>query len=259
MLNRVYRGFSLLFAIGFLATYFCSTVYCESTPASRELVLFNMIRGSVQDVEKEIEKKVDEVTEMVSIKEDIESAIAQITKSGRMNALQAVAGRFKKSPVAVVMALAKQIDNTTTALDIVPSLETLQLQISEVINSEIDIGIFQRTPDGYNAVWDLYAEAYGNLSGQDLIDVNRFVLFTNSSEHELTLFNNEKESLPNPDLLTVKACNGTCGGFYYNADEHKKTCSGCNEGYHWCDDKAKKRHMVRYCRATVWYLKWEPS
>lgn len=259
MLNRVHRGFAMLFVVGLLLTYFCSTVYCQGTPASRELTIFNLAKGSVDDVEEEITAKIDEVTEMVSIKEDIESAIAQITQSGRMNALQAVAGRFKKSPVAVVMALAKQIDNTTTALDIVPSLETLQLQISEVINSEIDIGIYQRAKTGYNVVWDRYITAYGNLSGQDLQDVNLHVLGENDQQNRVDQLQKLKKALPNPNLLTVKRCNGTCGAYFHNADEHKKTCSGCNDDYHWCDKKAKKRHMVRYCRATIYYLKWEPS
>ena len=51
MLNRIHRVLVLLFVIGFLATYFCDTVYCESTPASRELTLFNLARGSVREVE----------------------------------------------------------------------------------------------------------------------------------------------------------------------------------------------------------------
>ena len=226
-----------------------------------QLVLFNLIRGSVDDVEDEIEKKVDTVTEMDRIKEDLESAIGHIKKSSRMNAIQSVAGRFSKSPVASVMALVRQIDNTTTALDIVPKLEKLKDQIDIVIDSDIDIGIYQRTPDGYNAVWDLYVEAYGNLSGQDLTAVNKLVLFVTSDKHEVDLFNKMKKALPDPELLTVKECNGVCGGFFHDADTHLTTdpCKGCGESWYTCDKKAQDRHRVRYCGRGVFFLKWDPS
>lgn len=179
MLNRVHRGFALLFVIGLLSTNFCGNVYCQSTPASVDYTNYLDARISVERVEKEINQAVDAVEEMLGIVSDIESAIAQIDKSSRMNALQAVASRFAKSPVGAVMALAKQIDNTTTALDIVPSLESLKDHIPYFIDSEIDIGIYQRAKTGYNVVWDRYIEAYGKLEGQELQNANNNALGEN--------------------------------------------------------------------------------
>ena len=261
VLNRVYRYFALLFVIGLLATYFCSTVYCESTSASQASVNFTLARGSVREVEAEIKEKVDTVTEMVKIKNALESAIGQIEKSSRMNALQSVAGGFAKSPVPIVMALANQISNTTTALDIVPKHEKLILQISDLIATEIDRDIYQRTPDGYNAVWDRYIEAYGELEGQDLQFVNKYVLGYDDQKDRTDQLQKKKKALPDPELLSVKECNGVCGGFFHDADTHLTTdpCKGCGESWYTCDKKAQDRHRVRYCAKGVYFNKWDPT
>lgn len=181
-LNRVFRGFALLLVVGFLATLFFHSVYFESTPApaSRELTRLSTTYAAVVAVKTEIRKKTDVLEQMVEINTAIVYAIGQRDKKGRMNALQSVADRFEKSPVAIVADLASQIDQTTTALDIVPKLETLNTQINEFVINDIQT-IFTRGKAteteyiGYNLAWNNYFDAYNALSGQDLQDVNKLV------------------------------------------------------------------------------------
>ena len=174
--NRVLRVFAMLFVAGFLATLFFFEAYSESPPASQDYVHYLDIRITVGKVEREIEKKSAELQEMVDIRTEMVDAIAEIDKKSRMNAIQSVVARMKRSVVPAIMALLDQIDQTKTALDLVPKLEKLNMDIDEFPYNYIDTDIYQRKPDGYNAVWDKFIKAYNKLEGKELQLANQALL-----------------------------------------------------------------------------------
>ena len=255
MLNRFYRLFALLFVLGLLVTYFCSNVYCQSTPSSIEGTNYLDARISVVEVQAEIKEKTDELKDMVDIKEDLEEALGKVESNSRMNAIQAVAARFGKSKVSAVMALVKQIKETKTGIDLVYALEALSAQIDVFVTNDIDHDIYKRQRTGYDAVWDNYIEAYGKLKGIELQNANNNALGYNDQQNRVEQLQQKKWSLPDPDLITVKACNGDCNAFFKDAEEHHEKCGGCNKGYYECNKKDREKHQVRYCGQQVSFYK----
>lgn len=257
MLNRIFRSFALLLVVGFLATLFFHEVYSDSTPASRESNLFTLAKSVVNSVEAEIDRERNVLQQMDEIRQAIVSAVGVIDKKGRMNSIQAIVGRFGNSPVSVVNALANQIDQTTTALDIVPKLETLNMDIDYFYDNTIT-PIFTRGPAteviptdqgkkikgiGYNLAWDNYIDAYNALSGQDLQDANNILFgYENDRQNRVEQLKAMKMSIPDPETVTVKQCNGVCGSFRLDADELKVTCPNCGVVYYSCDTKKEKYH-----------------
>lgn len=264
MLNRIFRSFALLLVVGFLATLFFHEVYSDSTPASRESNRFTLAQSVVNSIEIDINKENEYLKDMVDIRDAIVSAVGEIDKQGRMNAIQAIVGGFTGSEVAVVMSIVNQIDQTTTALDIVPQLEMLNTQIDEFYRNTIT-PMFTRGKAtatekiGYNEAWDNYIDAYNALSGQDLQDANDTLFGYDDQVNRVDWLQAQKETITPPELITVKPCNGVCGSFRLDADELKVTCGGCGEDYYSCDKKAYERHRVRYCRRSIIYVKYDPS
>ncbi len=146
------------------------------------------------------------------------------------------------------MALVNQIDETTTALDIVPQLEMLSTQIDEFYWNTIT-PMFTRSKAtatekiGYNHAYDNLIADYEALSGSDLQAVNKRVFGYDDQVNRVDWLKTEKKTITPPDNITVKPCNGKCKGFYRDADENKRTCPSCGDEYYTCDTKKAYKHQ----------------
>lgn len=245
MLNRIFRSFAWLLVVGFLATLFFHEVYSESASASQDN--FNTSLSVVNSVWNDIQDENGVLEQMVNLQNAIVSAIAEIDKQSRLNAIQAIVGLAAESAPAIVMSIVKQIDQTTTALDIVPQLEMLNTQIDEFYWNTIT-PMFTRSKAtatekiGYNIAYDNLIADYEALSGSDLQAVNKRVFGYDDQVNRVDWLKTEKKTITPPDKITVKQCNGVCGSFQLDADENKRTCPSCGEDYYICDTKAHKYH-----------------
>ena len=254
ILNRFLRCSVYIFIASIFIACLCDNLRSESDDIPEIIFNYSYYEGTarkVLEVQAEIKEKTDELKEMIGIKNGIEEAIGKIDENSRMNALQSVISRFAQSEVGAVMALVKQIREVNAALEIVPKLETLNMDIGTFVTNEIDYPIYRRKKTGYNDVWDRYVQAYSKLKGIELQRANLVEFGENDQVYRTEQLRNRKKTLPNPDLITLKECNGTCGAFYKNAEEHQRTCPSCNEVYYRCTEKDYERHRVKYCGREI--------
>ena len=265
MRNSVYSRILISF---FACLFLLTCLNAESQAATSEE--FNLAHTVFNSVTNEIDGKMATLAQYFAVRTNIVSQLEANKKDERKNVL----GAFTDLQGAVT-ALGVHILNTMDGAQLKSALDGVNTSIENFIQTDIDVGIFQRqgnintgTVVGYNQAFANLESAYSGLSEEDRRKANK-AMFGSASNMEVDLSQTTlKRSVPEAGSIFVTRCvnpAGTCYGYYTDANKHKKTCAekhgalpGVTGVVWWsCHSTTctySAQHWVK-CRAPSWKCK----
>ena len=221
-LSRTYRNLLQFLLVALLMTYFCGTAYSDYPYYVDTRVALNDVVDEIQD-EEAILKQYGEVRDGILAK------LEESSSDSRNNVRQSIKDRIEGSIIGVVEAVINQIVETGNGIDLVRSLESINVTIELFIEGDIDIAIYQRPNSGYNDTYDRYVTAYRALNNEDKAKANYAAFGDRGIQADGTVKDmlKPKRPLPDKNRITVSRCatpTGTCYSYFEDANEHQRTC-----------------------------------
>ena len=263
-MSRIYWNLLPLLVVAFLTTYFCGAAYSDEE--SDKYTSFVLTVNALTRVEDEIDRELAPVRQLETVRAGLVAKLGESASNSRQNVKKSIKERLSNNILGAVEAVIDQIGETVTGVDLVGHLESVEMQMDEWIDQDIN-AIFTRPNTGYNDTYERSYTAYKALNNHYKAEAN-YHLFgdygkENGKVKDLFNLNIPKQTIDDYKVakLFLSRCatpTGTCYSYLEDPNDHQHFCqkkhgvSGkTNVGYWYCQTSKCPRsgeHWIE-CRA----------